>query len=78
VLAKLEHEVGISATYFVNPHSEFYNLAEPGQYQIVKELLSIGYDLGLHFDAAFYGVESEAELDRLIARNLFISKICLA
>ena len=26
ILAKIENEEGFKATYFVNPHSEFYNL----------------------------------------------------
>jgi len=68
-LAKLEQEEGVRATYFINPHSEFYNLVETKQYQIVKQILSLGHDLGLHFDAAFYGVESESALDRLVAKE---------
>jgi len=68
-LARIEHQEGVSATYFVNPHSEFYNLAESGQYQIIKQILSLGHDLGMHFDAAFHGVMSEAELNCLVARD---------
>jgi len=68
-VAQIENEEGIKATYFINPHSEFYNLAEANQYQIVEQILSLGHDLGLHFDGAFYGVESESALDRLVAKE---------
>ena len=62
-LAKIEHEEGIRATYFLNPHCEFYNPLESGQAQIVKSILGLGHDIGLHFDAAFYATESEAQLN---------------
>lgn len=68
-LAQLEHDEGIRATYFLNPHCEFYNLFEKGQAQIVKHILSLGHDVGLHFDAGFYPIENEGELDKLIARE---------
>ncbi len=68
-LARIEKEEGVVATYFINPHSEFYNLSELGQFKIIKEILSLGHDLGVHFDAAFQGVMSEAELNCLVARE---------
>lgn len=68
-LAQLEHDEGIRATYFLNPHCEFYNLFEKGQTQIVKQILSLGHDVGLHFDAGFYQIENEEELDKLIVRE---------
>lgn len=68
-LAQIESEEGVKATYFVNPHSEFYNLAEAGQYEIIKQILSLGHDMGLHFDASFYDIESENVLNRLVAKE---------
>lgn len=66
-LARIEKEESVRATYFLNPHSEFYNLAELGQHRILQQILSLGHNIGLHFDAAFYDIASEAELDRLVA-----------
>lgn len=66
-LARIEKDESVRTTYFVNPHSDFYNLAEVGQYEIVKEILSLGHDLGLHFDPTFYDCASEIDLDRLIS-----------
>jgi hypothetical protein len=68
-LAKIEQKEGVKSTYFINPHSEFYNVAELSQYEIVKEILSLGHDIGLHFDGAFHEVKSECELDVLVAKE---------
>jgi hypothetical protein len=66
VLAKTERELGIKATYFLNPHSEFYNIAEAGQYKIIKEIIKLGHDIGLHFDSSFFGDISEEDLNRFV------------
>jgi hypothetical protein len=66
-LAKLEHEAGVCATYFVNPHSEFYNLAESHQVQLIQDILCLGHSIGLHFDAAFYEMQDEASLHEHIS-----------
>ena len=68
-LAQIENIAGLRATYFINPHSEFYNLAELSQHRIVSNILSLGHDLGLHFDGAFYDIISEKELDYYVFRE---------
>lgn len=65
-LAELEYEEGIRSTFFVNPHCEFYNLLEKGQNKILRRIIELGHSVGLHFDAEYYGVKSETELDSLI------------
>jgi len=66
-LAAIEAEVGVSATYFLNPHSEFYNLLEKSQADIVLRILALGHRIGLHFDAAFHELTEESRLDELVA-----------
>lgn len=61
-LAKLEAAEGLRSTFFVNPHCEFYNLLESSQLSLVKEMIGLGHDIGLHFDAAFYKTSSESSL----------------
>lgn len=68
-LARIEQEEGIKATYFINPHSEFYNISEAGQHKIILDILALGHDIGLHFDAAFYCVNNEEDLNRLVAEE---------
>ena len=68
-LAKIEQEEDVKGTYFINPHSEFYNIAEFNQHLLVKEILQLGHDIGLHFDAAFYEINSEKELNVLVVKE---------
>ena len=61
-LADIESEEGVTATYFVNPRSEYYNPFEPKQAQLLEHILSLGHRLGLHFDAAFHNIQNEEQL----------------
>jgi hypothetical protein len=66
-LAKIERDNSVISTFFLNPHSEFYNLLEKEQTRLVKEIVSFGHRLGLHFDAAYYDLESENDLSSRVA-----------
>jgi len=77
VLAEIEHDLGVTATYFINPHSEFYNLCESGQREILRKIISLGHEVGLHLDVAYHNVLSESELDEIVASEAnFIEKLC--
>lgn len=47
-----EH-LGVS-TFFIHLHSQFYNVFEDGQRNLVREIVELGHDIGLHFDPTFY------------------------
>lgn len=66
-LAKIDNSAGINSTFFLNPHCEFYNLLEKSQVKIVREIIALGHDIGLHFDAAFYDIRDEQQLSEYIA-----------
>ena len=68
-LAEIENKAGVKATYFINPHAEFYNFLERSQSQKIRHIILLGHDIGLHFDAAYYDVKSESQLDDLIVRE---------
>lgn len=68
-LARVEAEEGLTSTFFVNPHSEFYNMLQSDQSALVRELLALGHDVGLHFDAGFYGDIGEEELAFKVAQE---------
>ena len=61
-LAQIEAEESVAATYFVNPHCEFYNPFELGQAQRLKHILRLGHSIGLHFDRTFHNIQDEAQL----------------
>lgn len=68
-LAKLETKIGVKATYFINPHSEFYNIAETSQAKIIKKIINLGHNIGLHFDAAFYDKIGKNNIDNIIEQE---------
>ena len=51
VLARLEAERGIRATYFVQVGAEFYNAFERDCRRCFREISTLGHWVGLHFDA---------------------------
>jgi len=65
-LARVEADEGVRATYFLNPHCEFYNLFEKSQHRLVREIIEMGHEIGLHFDAAFHEISDEAALGQLV------------
>ena len=76
VIAKLEADNDIKSTFYINPHSEFYNLFEKQQADKIRNILALGHNLGLHFDASFYGgidlkFESHLVHERSQLENLF-------
>ncbi|KTC95688.1 hypothetical protein [Legionella erythra] len=68
-VAQIEQEESITATYFINPHCEFYNLLEKSQSNIIRQIIQMGHQIGLHFDADYYDVTSEDQLDELIVHE---------
>ena len=63
-LARIEHNLSLKSTYFLNIHSEFYNLAERSQSNIVHSILDCGHYLGVHFDASYYGRLNRVEFEK--------------
>lgn len=66
--AQIEAEMGVQATYFLLPHSAFYNLFEKPVFECVQQILRLGHSLGLHFDMEFYPpFETVAQLEEKLA-----------
>lgn len=68
-LARIEAEEGVTATYCFLLHSDFYNLLETAVMRRVREILSYGHRLGLHFDPAVVRPADEAELECALTRE---------
>jgi hypothetical protein len=68
-LARLEAEEGVTATYFLQLHSDFYNLLEYEVTECVREIVARGHHLGLHFDSHYYGITSEGQLQEHLLRE---------
>lgn len=57
-VAKIEHELGVKSTYFVLLSTEFYNVFSNESAEIFKDILSMGHEIGLHFDEQRYTTTS--------------------
>lgn len=67
-MARLEAEIGVKAHYYFLVRTEFYNLCSPTNWEKVKEIISLGHDVGLHFDASLYAQDIDS-LERAAARE---------
>jgi len=68
--AKIEKELGISATYFIRLHAK-YNPYFSQNYLIIKELEKLGHELGLHHDCDFAALSKE-EAEEFFRRDAAI------
>lgn len=68
-LAQIETELGINSTYFVNIHSEFYNVQEKNQAAVIKEIIDLGHDIGLHFEVSFFEPSDQNSLEEALGRE---------
>ena len=69
-IAQIENKLSIKSTYFINLHSIFYNPLEKSQTKIIKKIIELNHDIGIHFDSDFYEINSKNEL----INNLEIEK----
>jgi hypothetical protein len=69
-MAIAENKEGLKATYFIHIHSEYYNVFEKEIYNIICKIISLGHDIGIHFDTHFYSIDSKEAIDK----NLYLEK----
>lgn len=70
-MARVEHENAIRATYFVWTQSPFYNCLTEENIKKIKEIIMLGHDIGLHFDAL------EANfVDKMMVQKNILHQIC--
>ncbi len=78
-LAQIEADEGVVATYFVNPHCEFYNVMEPKIGEFLHTIRELGHDIGLHLDADAYPTAhwTRQALEQAIEREKILLKTIL-
>lgn len=67
-IAEIEHELGVTAYYFVLLRSEMYNPFSAAARRSLDHIQKLGHRIGLHIDAALYGNDPEA-LDAAAERD---------
>ena len=73
-LAIIENEEKVRSTFFINPHSEFYNPFEKSQSNLIFKIINLGHSIGLHFDAEYHNVTNEKKLDFIIKKEAMLLK----
>ena len=58
-LSLLENKLGIKSTYFVLLSTGFYNLFQRQQRELLLDMQSRGFEIGLHFDESAYAHQSD-------------------
>ena len=72
-LARMESDRGVIATYYVQPSARFYSIFEPEVSAILRDIIGMGHEIGLHFDPSVY---PEGELSpRLLVEKALLSDI---
>ena len=61
-IAKIDNKYKIKAIFFVNSHSEFYNLLEKTNTNIVNKILNLKHEIGIHLDANYYNIKTTEDL----------------
>jgi len=76
-LARIESEMGVFATYFFDLHSSYYNVLEREQSALVKSVLGLGHQVGIHFDTSFYDIRAEHDLGEFLLREREVFELLL-
>ncbi len=53
-IAEIEYKHKVVSTYFIMLKSDLYNLNDMNNIKHIKYIISLGHNIGLHFDASFY------------------------
>lgn len=53
-MATIEREMGIGSTYFLSVRSNFYNPLVPSTTRLIRSLVELGHEIGLHVDLGAY------------------------
>ena len=53
-MALLENEIGVKSTFFILLNAQSYNPLSINNKNILREISSLGFEIGLHFDPTNY------------------------
>lgn len=61
-VAKIENENKVKSTFFLLLSTDFYNIFSKESNEIIKEIIKLGHEIGLHFDENRYKISCEKDL----------------
>ncbi|CAM5183404.1 Polysaccharide deacetylase OS=Ureibacillus acetophenoni OX=614649 GN=SAMN05877842_104127 PE=4 SV=1 [Ureibacillus acetophenoni] len=65
-MAEVEHELGVKSTYFILVTTDFYNIFSKRSYERLMKIISLGHEIGLHFDEKLYGIQTVDEMKKYV------------
>ena len=77
-MALVEKDLNVSSTYFV-PLTLHFNALYPANQQIMRELIDLGHEIGLHYDMETHPIDPEkarAHLDWEVGILSSLLRIC--
>lgn len=74
-LARREADMGIAATYFFLVSTELYSIASAQNRRILRDIIALGHDVGLHFDATQYP-DADGSLDEYVEEECRLLELC--
>ena len=66
-LAKIEYAKNIKSTYFVLLSTNFYNIFSKESNDMLKIIMGMGHEIGLHFDEKKYKIENSNDLEYYVS-----------
>lgn len=75
-IAKIEHDLNATSTFFIRLHAKNYNILEYNNINIIKNILSMGHEIGLHFEPDFYEKNYDGCISEWLSREVnFLSNL---
>lgn len=68
IICDIEKKHNVPSTYFFMLNSKFYNIHNIENYKLIKEIISLGNRLGVHFDETSY--EDKKQLNKFILNEI--------
>jgi hypothetical protein len=69
IMALIENEANIISTYFIYLSSPFYNVFSQKSEKIIREIISLNHNIGLHFDYSKNHVHSNSQIKHNVHRD---------
>jgi hypothetical protein len=76
-MARLEAQLGVRSTYFLQVSAPFYNLFERSARDAAREIITLGHEVGLHFDTRAYATSMSNGWKPFIASEARVLGECI-
>ena len=71
-MALLENEIGVKSTFFILLNAQSYNPLSINNKNILREISSLGFEIGLHFDPTNYSKKNISYLNEMVKKEINI------